>query len=101
MYKNLMLSQTFSNFFEPSQTVLSLFLQNITKFFLHFNSVENLDLAVRGMLCMPYSKVKYNIQNLDLAVGGMLCIPHSKVKYKIQFKISTPTEHYQTLPNFP
>ena len=37
-----------------------------------------------GTLCMPHSKVKYNIQNLDLAVGGMLCMPHSKVKYNIQ-----------------
>ena len=48
MYKNLMLSQTFLNFFEPSQTVLSLFLQTITKPFLHFNHVENSDLVVRG-----------------------------------------------------
>ena len=70
-------------------------------FFLHFNNVENLDLTVRGMLCMPHSKVKYNIQNPDLAVRGMLCMPNSKVKYKIQLKISTPTKHYQTLPNFP
>ena len=48
MYKNFMLSQTFSNFFKPSRTVLSLFLQTYTKLFLHFNNVENLDLIVRG-----------------------------------------------------
>ena len=33
-------------------------------------NIQNLDLTVKGMLCMSHSKVKYNIQNLDLAVGG-------------------------------
>ena len=53
MYKNLMLSRTLSNFFEPSQTVLSLFLQTITKLFLHFNNVENSELVVRGRYAPP------------------------------------------------
>ena len=79
-----MLSQTFLNFFEPSRTVLCLFLQTITKLLLHFNNVENLDLAVRGCYASPHSKVKYNIQNPDLTVRGMLCMSHSKVKYNIQ-----------------
>ena len=48
-----MLPRTFSNFFEPSRTVLSLFLQTITKLFLHFNNVENLDLVVKGCYASP------------------------------------------------
>ena len=61
-----MLSQTFSNFFEPSRTVLSLFLQTITKLFLHFNNVENPDLAVRGHYAPPTarSNTTYKIQTL-------------------------------------
>ena len=48
-----MLSQTFLNFFEPSRTVLSLFLQTITKLFLHFDNVEYPDLAVKGCYASP------------------------------------------------
>ena len=80
MYKNLMLSQTFSNHLEQFYLSSYKLLQN---FFYILIMWKIPDLAVRGCYASPHSKVKYNLQNPDLAVREMLCMPHSKVKYNI------------------